>query len=69
MAENVCSEVADVTGNVKYIGKSVFGHQNVSPPAPPVPPPMSFELGKCCRNVFSSLKVIYPNNMPCLKGR
>ena len=28
-AENVRSEVADVTGIVKYIGKSVFRHQNV----------------------------------------
>ena len=28
-AENVRSEVADVTGIVKNIGKSVFRHQNV----------------------------------------
>ena len=61
--------VADVTGNVKYIPKSVFWHQNVSPPAPPAPPPIRLKLGKCCENVYSSLKVIYPNNMPCFKGR
>ena len=58
-AERVRSEVANVTGNVKYILKSVFWHQSVSPPAPPAPPPMSFKLDKCCQNVFSSLKVIY----------
>ena len=43
------SKVADVTGNVKYICKSVFRHQNVGicPPhfclggyGAPVPPPM-----------------------------
>ena len=28
-AENVRSEVTDVTGDVKYIGKSVFRHKNV----------------------------------------
>ena len=69
MAERVRSEVANVTGNVKYILKSVFLHQSVSPPSPPAPLPMSFKLGKCCQNVFSSLKVIYPNNMPRRKGR
>ena len=54
------SEVASVTGNVKYIRKSVFWHQSVSPPAPPAPPPMSFKLVKCCQNVYSSRRVIYP---------
>ena len=43
-AENVRSEVADVTGIVKYIGKTVFRHQNwgggYGPLFPPTPPPM-----------------------------
>ena len=66
-AGRVCSKVANITGNVKYILKSVFWHQNVSPPAhaPSASLPMSFKLGRCCQNVYSSLKVIYPNNMPC----
>ena len=39
------SEVADVTGIVKYIGKSVFsvpkrGETLPPPPTPPTPPPM-----------------------------
>ena len=54
------SEVASVTGNVKYICKSVFWHQSVSPPALSAPSPMSFKLGKCCQNVDSSRRVIYP---------
>ena len=49
-AKNLRSEVADVTGIVKYIGKSVFWHQPPPPPgggssAPcsPTPPPMKPE--------------------------
>ena len=34
-AENVRSEVADVTGIVKYTSKSVFRHQNVRGSVPP----------------------------------
>ena len=51
-AENVRSEVADVTGIVKNIGKSVFRHQNVGGGGGR-PAPQFFFLANPCPSLSS----------------
>ena len=60
-AENVCSEVTDVTGIVKHISKSVFRHQNVRGGL--CPPKILFGVGA---TAFAPYSAAYDTTFPKL---